>query len=172
MPLVMKKTYQISGNYTDNEKEMLVDMINAYRSRMADDMPEKNILNKKKTQYSDNQIIQFLRLSTNDLNGGTPRTNFTMFDLYSRGDDDLVVLGAIVFTLMSEGILQLRNQMDFSDSGLSISMFNKTGAYQGWASFLMQEYMLDKKEFKSSVIPSSGNSGFFGISSEFGYREF
>jgi hypothetical protein len=70
---------------------------------------------------------------------------------------------------MAEGILQLRNQVDYSDSGLTVAMFNKTGMYQGWVGFLLQTYLSDKKAVKSAVIPKSANSGFVGIGTEFGY---
>jgi hypothetical protein len=170
MPLVMKKIYQISGNYTQEEKQTLQDMIIAFRIRVSDDDPEKNILNKKTQKYSDDKIVQFFKMALGDINSSAPRTNDTIFSLAQIGQDDLIIEGAIVFSLISEGLLQLNNQMDYSDSGLSIALFNKTGLYQGWAGFFLQQYIGDKKEFKSSVIPRSANSGFFGVSSEFGYR--
>lgn len=170
MPLIMKKIYQISGNYTDEEKGILQDMITGFRVRMSDDDPEKNILNKKKEQYSDNRIVKFLELAVKDVNDGYPRTNYSIFKLYQMGEDSLVVDGAIIFALMAEGMLQLRNQVDYNDSGLSIALFNKTGLYQSWAGLLLQQYMQDKAMFKSSIIPRSANSGFVGVSSEFGYR--
>lgn len=170
MPLIMQKIYKINGNYTQEEKEILQNMIVEFRIRIADDDPEKNILNKKTQQYSDDKIIQFFKLALNDINGGIPKTNYTIFTLAQAGDDDLIIDGAIIFALMAEGFLQLRNQVDYSDSGLSIAMFNKTGIYQSWAGFLLQQYLGNKKEFKSSVIPRSYNSGFVGVSSEFGYR--
>lgn len=170
MPLVMKKIYKITGNYTAEQKETLQQLINEFRIRMSDDDPEKNILNKKKAQYSDDKIVSFLKLGAHDINGGIPPTKYSIFQLYKMGNSDLIVEGAMIFSLIAEGILQMRNQVDYSDSGLSIAMFNKTGIYQGWVGFLLQQYLADKKEFKSSVIPNSFNSGFFGITSEFGYR--
>lgn len=170
MPLVMKKIYQISGNYTQEEKQILQDMIVNFRARMADDDPQKNLLNKKTQQYSDDRIIGYFKMALSDLNGGAPITNYTIFTLYQRNESDLIVSGAMIFALIAEGILQIRNQMDYSDSGLSIGLFNKTGAYQGWAGFFIQQYISDKREFKSSIIPRSSNSGFVGVSSEFGYR--
>jgi hypothetical protein len=168
----MHKIYHISGNYTQEEKQILQELITDFRVRMADDDPEKNIINKKMEYYSDDQIVRFLKLAIKDINSGYPATKYTIFTLTQRGDDDLIVEGAIIFSLMSEGILQLRNQMDYNDSGLSIAMFNKSGMYQGWAGILLQQYMIDKKEFKSGVIPRSSNSGFVSVGSEFGYRWF
>lgn len=172
MPLVMKKIYNISGNYTPEEKQILQEMIIDFRTRMADDDPEKNIINKKTHQYSDDKIVRYFKIAMGDLNGGAPRTNYTIFTFAKLEDSDLIINGAMVFALLAEGILQLRNQMDYSDSGLSIGLFNKTGAYQGWAGFFLQQYIREKAEFKSTVIPKGYNSGFVGVSSEFGYRWF
>lgn len=168
MPIVMLRNYTIQGDYTDKEKSTLHRLIDMFRTTIGDDVPEKNILNKKMQQYSDSQIIKFLKRAMADINGGQPSTSFTIFDFAENWDDTLIVDGAVVFSLMNEGFLQLRNQVDFSDSGLSIGMFNKTQAYQGWASFLLQQYMQNKAELKQSLIVKNG-SMFVGISSEFSY---
>ena len=97
------------------------------------------------------------------MNNGIPRTNYTVEEF---PDDSLLVTGAMIQSFIAEGILQLRNQTDYSDAGLSVSMFNKTTGYQGWAGFLVQTYMQDKREFKRGVIARSGG-GFIGIRSQF-----
>jgi len=169
MSIVMKKIYAITGNYTPEEKVILAQYIDVFRLKMADDDPEKNVLNKKASQYLDNTIVKLIYSSLNDINSGFPKTNFSLVEFNNTIDDDLLVDGAMVFALIREGLLQLRNQIDFSDSGLSIAMFNKTGLYQGWANFLLQEYVASKKDIKRAVLPMSFNAGFVGISSEFGY---
>lgn len=167
MPIVLKKHFNITGNYTDSQKLILTELITDFRVRIFDDDPNKNILNSKKEQYTDNKIVGLLKVAIKDVNGGSPQTNYTMFNVPEK---DLLVNGAMVFAMIGEGILQLRNQISYSDSGLSIGMFDKTGQYQSWASFIFQNYLRDKAEFKSSIIVNSENSGFVGISSEFGYR--
>lgn len=168
MPLIMRKTYSITGNYTEEQKEILQEMVDMFRLRMSDDDASKNILNGKQLQYSDDKIVAFLKTALSDINGGVPRTNYTLFDFPKVGDNDLIVLGAMVFAFMAEGVFQLRNQADFSDSGLSIGLFNKTSMYQGWASFIMQTYFQRKAEWKSGLTSMLPNSGFIGIDSEFG----
>ncbi|MCX8074093.1 MAG: hypothetical protein N2749_00705 [Clostridia bacterium] len=165
----MKKIYKISGNYTPEEKEVLTKYIDMFRMRVADDDPEKNILNKKAYQYSDDTIVKLIMQSLSDINSGFPRTTYSLIYFDRNIDDNLIVDGAIVFALIREGILQMRNQIDYSDSGLSIAMFNKTSLYQGWASFLMQKYLQDKKDVKRAAMAKMPNAGFLGIGSEFGY---
>lgn len=169
MPVILKRVYQFKGDYTEDEKIQLQIMVDMFRLRMSDDIPDKNILNKCQSEYSDERIVRLLYTALDDLNGGTPKTNYSLFEFITFSDNDLVVMGAMVFALIGEGILQLRNQVDFSDSGISIAMFNKTGAYQGWANFILQQYMQSKAQMKSTIISTSPNSGFVGIHSEFSY---
>lgn len=171
MPIIMNKKYAIKGNYTEQQKAILEDLITNFRLSIGDDNPEKNILNKKMSVYSDEQIIRFLNRALKDINGGQPRTTFTLWDFSSNWDSSLIIDGAMVFALMAEGMLQLRNQVDFNDSGLSIAMFNKTQMYQGWASFLLQSYMQGKAELKAAVTAKAEPSMFIGIGSEFSYYE-
>ena len=169
MPIIMNKKYSIKGNYTDEQKAILERLIGMFRLTVGDDDPEKNILNKKMSAYSDEKVIRFLNRAMADINGGQPLTTFTIWTFAEQWDDTLIVDGAVVFAMLSEGILQLRNQVDFSDSGLTIGMFNKTQLYQGWASFLLQSYMQAKADLKAAVIAKAQPSMFVGIGSEFGY---
>lgn len=169
MPIIMKKKYTLPGSYTDEQKEILISLIDLFRVSVSDDDPEKNILNNKTSQYSDEKIISLLNRAMQDINGGFPLTNFTIYEFATRWDNTLIVDGAVVFALIGEGILQLRNQVDYSDSGLSIALFNKSPQYQGWAGILMQNYMQAKAEFKRAYTIENQPSIFYGIGSEFGY---
>jgi hypothetical protein len=141
-----------------------VELIQDLREMLADDDPEKNILNQKKQAYSDTKLRFFLKQALRDVNAGSPRTTYSLEDM---PEPDLLVLGGMIFSLIAEGILQLRNQLDYSDAGLSISMFNKTGGYQGWAGFLLQSYITGKTDFKRGVLAHSPGAGFYGIRSQF-----
>lgn len=166
MPIIMKNITTLSGNYTEDQQNILLGYIDLFRGCIADSDPSKNIIIGKTSTYTDNEVIFFFNRALKDLNTGIPRTNYTLFNF---PDDDLMTSGAMVFALIKEGLLQLKNNVDYSDSGLSINLFNKSSQYQGWVGFLMQDYMSDKAIFKSGVLPSSPNSGFVGIGSEFGY---
>lgn len=169
MPIVLKRKYTIAGSYTDDQLEILTYLIDLFRISVGDDNPEKNILNKKTSRYTDQDIIRYLDRAMQDINGGQPLTHFTIFDFATNQDNTLIIDGAIVFAMIAEGILQLANQVSYSDSGLSISMFDKSQIYQGWAGFLLQNYMQAKSEFKQGYLGQSQPSIFQGIGSEFGY---
>lgn len=169
MSVVLTKVYEISGNYTEEEKIVYKDLIDDFRLAIADDIPEKNVTIGKIYQYTDNQIVALMERALRDLNCGYPKSNKTIVEMYNA-NSNLLIMGAIIFSLLREGIFQLRNQIDFNDSGLSIAMFNKTTLYQSWYGTLLNQYLQEKQNYKDSIIPSSPNAGFVGIMSEFGYR--
>ena len=141
-------------------EELVADL----REMLMDEDPTKNILNSKKQQYSDLKLKFFLKQALRDANSGSPNTVFT---LENFPEPDLIITGAMIFCFIAEGILQLRNQLDYNDAGLSLSLFNKTGTYQSWANFLLQSYIGGKTDFKRGVIPNSSGSGFCGVRSQF-----
>lgn len=170
MPLVINKSYSIPKQYTPQEAEIYKDLLDQFRTRVGDDIPEENILYKKMQRYKDNRIISFINAALTDINGyGVPRTKYSLIEMY-RLDAALLLLGAEITMLKREGIFQGANQIDFNDSGLSIGMYNKSPVFQSWWGQLMIQYIEDKKTFKSGVIPGSRNAGFLGIGTEFGYR--
>lgn len=172
MPIILERRTNIKGNYTAAEKEMLSRMIASFRLMAADYDPKLNILNMQKLSYSDEQIISFLQQCVDDLNIGVPPTKFSIFQFYTKGYIGLVVEGGVVFSLLSMGLLQTKNQVNYNDAGLSVNLFDKAGLYQSWYGVLMQDYLQKKQQFKSTVTASSANAGFIGIDSEFSYQGF
>ncbi|MEG0728131.1 MAG: hypothetical protein RR420_00775 [Anaerovoracaceae bacterium] len=167
MPIILKKIYKISGNYTDEQKIIYKEIIDDFRIRMKDEDPDKNILNNKMYQYEDDVIIALINMAVKDVNSGIPMTNYTIETIHNTIDRSILLLGAMIFALQREGIFELRNQIDFNDSGLSIAMYNKSPMYQSWYGNVLQEYMMAKQGIKRGAIVNSEDSGFVGISSEF-----
>lgn len=169
MPVILEPKTKIEGSYTAAEKQILVELIASFRILMADDDANKNVLNMQQLTYTDDKIINLLQQAGNDINVSKPMTRFTIFQIYNKQAAMLLVKGAMVFGLLSEGLLQAKNQMNYNDAGLSVSMFDKTGLYQSWYGTMLQDYMNVRQQFKQSMIPSGDNAGFYGISSQFGY---
>jgi len=141
-------------------------LVTELRALLSDDDATKNILNGKKQVYSDAKLLFFIKLGLSDVNSGSPKTAYTL-DTFPKDDDDLIVQAAMVLIYMAEGVLQLRNQIDYSDAGLSVALFNKTGGYQGWAGFILQQYSAGKAQFKRGVWANTSGAGFVGIASGF-----
>lgn len=140
------------------------DYVTELRGMLSDTDGSKNILNHKLPQYSDTQLEFFISRGLKDVNSGLPATNYALEDF---PEDDLLVNAALIQVCIAEGFLQLRNQIDYNDAGLSISLFNKTSGYQSWAGFLLTTYLSDKDSFKKSIIGMQAGSGFLGIQSQF-----
>lgn len=168
MAIVMIRNYEIDDKYSNEEKEILRDLIDIFRVRVADHDAEKNILNGKELSYSDPMIIKFLESAALDINAGIPRTNFTVFELHRKKHTGVLMTGAIIMSLMHEGLLQLKNQANYSDSGLSIQLFDKSTYYQSWLGILLNQYEGEKRDFKASVISSQGHSIFYGVATDYG----
>ena len=167
MAVILSRIYNIPGVYSEDEKAMYQDIIDAVRLRIADDEPLRNILNKQQEKVTDGEIISLANEVGRDLNSGTPRTKYPLKQFYNM-DSNAVIMGIMIFWFIKEGLLQTANQTDFNDSGLTIQMFNKTPLYQSWYQTLLNPYLQAKQDIKDSIIPSSINSGFVGIHSEFG----
>jgi hypothetical protein len=141
-----------------------VELLANLRAMLSDDDPTKNILNGQKEMYSDTKLSIFLDMACRDINSGSPRTIYALEEIT---DENLIIMGATIFACLAEGILQLRNNIDYNDAGLALAMFNKTGGYQSWYGLLLQNYLQSKMDFKRGVIPSSAGAGFRGIGSQF-----
>ena len=165
--IVMTKYYNIPGNFTQQEKETFIELIDDFRVLSADFNPENNIAYRKKSIFTDTQIISFYELAVGDLNSGLPRTNFTALAFGMSQDRSLLVLSAVIFSLISEGILHTRNNVSYNDNGLSVNMFNKGPELQSWAGFLLNTYLQRKADFKRSIVLQKVNAGFSGVASEY-----
>ena len=165
--VVMTRHYNIPGNFTQQEKETLTGLLDDFRVMSADYNPENNIAYRKKFVFTDTQIISFYELAVGDLNSGLPKTSFTALAFGMSQDRSLLVLSAVIFSLISEGILHTRNNVSYNDNGLSINLFNKGAELQGWAGFLLNTYLQRKADFKRSIILQKVNAGFSGVASEY-----
>lgn len=170
MPVILYRNYDIPNTYTNDEKAAYISLIEDFRTRIRDDVPEDNILYKKTLRFKDRQIINLINTAVKDINSfGVIKTKYDLI-YYNNFDSNLLIEGAIVMMLRGEGIIQAANQIDFNDSGLSIAMYNKSPQYQSWWGNIAVSYDTSKKNFKDGVIVRSPNSGFVGVASEFSYR--
>lgn len=168
MPIILKRSISIDNkdNLTDLEKETIVELLTRFRSRVRELDSKNNIWDANENFFSDQEIYNFYLDAVKDINTGNPRTNLNIYEL-AREDEGLLIAGSVIMALMAEGLLQLRNQVSYNDSGLSINMFDKTQLYQSWTSFLLNIYFSQKAEFKAYMGTQKENSGFVGIQSEF-----
>lgn len=156
--------------WTDEEKELYSEtersLADDLRMQLKDDNAARNHLDAYQQHYTNAELIFYIRRAVKDINRETPHTNYTV-DNFPVDHQDLLITGGMIFAFVADGVLQLRNQIDYSDAGLSLSMFNKSSLYDQKVSFYLQIYLQDRKEFKRGVLANSVSAGFYGIASPF-----
>lgn len=162
----LTKDEYITKTFPDEkEREHIISLFDDFRTEIYDYCADKNILDDKKIVANAKNIHKYFKRAIRDLNTGVPITNYTILNFPDTG---LLVEGAVVFFLISNGILQLRNQLNYNDAGLTISMFDKSGMYMSWVQLLYNMYIQGKTAFKRTETTRKYGAGFYGIGSEFG----
>jgi len=77
----------------------------------------------------------------------------------------LLLYGSSIQTLRSAGILQSRNQLEYSSGGITVRTFDKTQLYQSWILQFVQEYEIKKNAMKKFLNIEGSWPG--GVSSEY-----
>jgi len=76
----------------------------------------------------------------------------------------LLFYGTIIQILRSAGLLQSRNNLNYSDGGLTVATSDKAPQYKGWADSFFAEYEAKKRTFKISL---NAGAAYGGVSSEY-----
>jgi hypothetical protein len=71
----------------------------------------------------------------------------------------LLLRGAVISVLQSVGIMQTRNQLQFSDGGISVGVSDKAPMIMQWVQMLQQSYEQKKVQFKiaTNISNALGN---------------
>ena len=127
----------------------LDDLVPRFRIRILDTDAEKNTL-LEELEFTDDQIKGFIVEALYDINEYEPRTNFRLEEFPKTS---LLLDGALVFALQARGLIQLRNQISYSDAGFSVNLDDKSGNYAQWLNMVSTKYLHALKEFKRSIVP-------------------
>lgn len=125
------------------------------------DTPQLNRL--IKGYESDEEMLTFaIDMTIDDWNVTTPvigNTSIANFPSLS-----LLMQGATIWILKSQGIFQARNELNYNTGGSSFVRMNKSNYYQNWMVNLANEYELKKRNLK---IQQNIAGGWGGVSSEY-----
>jgi len=103
-----------------------------------------------------------------------PLGSFTLDNILELGYTNLARYGTALALLESVGLLQTRNQLNFSDGGINVGISDKTPLLQSWINMFRQKYEQDKLKIKVSmniqqIIGESGvHSEYFFINGFYG----
>jgi len=108
-------------------------------------------------------LIDFsIELALDDFNTSPPLIG--NFPIETHPSQSLVLMATIIWILKSAGLLQSRNQLDYSAGGLTVASSNKTPLYQSWINIFMQEYEAKKANLKKSI---NAEAAYGGVHSEY-----
>lgn len=126
-----------------------------------------NHLLEDSTENSDTDLDRAIRFGLMAFNTMLPMTQFSLSNL-TDGEYYFVINEAVIQVLISAGILNSRNRLNYSDGGLTIADHDRAGPYQSWIQTLRQFYQQEKQYKISKNIESCYGSGYgSGVSSEF-----
>jgi len=96
---------------------------------------------------SDDELLTFaIEMAISDWNSTTPILGYVTIANYPSLF--LLIHGAAIQILKSQGILQTRNQLNYNAGGSSFSRFDKAPMYQQWLNMFENTYQVQKRNFK------------------------
>lgn len=95
-----------------------------------------------------------------------PLGSYSLEQLLELGYTSMARYGTIIALLESVGLLQTRNQLNFSDGGINVGISDKTPQIQTWIQMFRAKYEQDKIKIKIS-LNIRGILGECGVHSEY-----
>lgn len=125
------------------------------------DTPQLNRLIRK--EESDNELLDFaLEMTISDWNSTSPHID--RIDIQNYPSLYLLMHGAVIQILKSQGIYQARNELTYQAGGSSFMRFNKSSYYMNWMINLSNDYEIKKRNMK---IAKNITGGWGGVDSEY-----
>jgi len=154
MPIILQNlTDSYKPTYTDRERHLLHDLRTMLKDLPMDTMRSLNTLieHHRGERWSDSQLIVYLHLAVGDLNAEPPHTVYTLED-FPDNLHTTMIMGAFVFSLISESVLQNGENFSYSDNGISLNI-NLAQGYQSAAQMMLAGYIQQKKDIKRAMRP-------------------
>ena len=125
------------------------------------DTPQLNRLIRK--EESDNELLDFaLEMTISDWNSTSPHID--RIEIQNYPSLYLLMHGAVIQIMKSQGIYQARNELTYQAGGSSFMRFNKSSYYMNWMINLSNDYEIKKRNMK---IAKNITGGWGGVASEY-----
>lgn len=134
----------------------------AVRRFLRDDPRFNTLLSGFET--NDEQLDLCITLALSDWNTTPPLIGFVSTGTHPSGV--LLIVGTIIQVLVSAGILQSRNQLNYTAGGVTVQVSDKAQQYQSWLNLLVAQYENQKNRLKQAI---NLESCWGGIPSEYAY---
>jgi hypothetical protein len=114
--------------------------------------------------FSEDEVDMQLETSLSDFNAWPTFTCFT-WDTLPETFLGVITLGAQVFSLYAQGLLEAGREFTITDNGVSFVPPQISGYMQSTASALLQSYTDMKEKIKANIKPSPAGIGTFRVMS-------
>ncbi len=131
------------------------------------DFAELNLLIRGE-ESSDRMIAWAILDFLSDFNATPPFTYFTIEDMYARNWQSFATRGTAISLLQSAMLLYARNQLPFSDGGISSVINDKAPMIQSILGLFQSSYEQTKRQIKTAInIEGMLDQGASGLHSEY-----
>jgi hypothetical protein len=114
------------------------------------DFAELNLLIRGE-ESSDRMIAWATFDFVSDFNSSPPFSGYTLEAMYDSGWSSFAIRGTVVTVLQSLSLWYTRNNLPFSDGGISVNMNDKAGALMQMSSLLQSAYEQNKAKIKTAL---------------------
>lgn len=139
-----------------------VTFIGQVRTYLRDVVEFNALLSGEET--SDGLISLAADLAADDFTNSPPLIG--LYTVESHPSLYILFLGTLIHVLRSAGLLQARNNLNYSDGGLTVATSDKSPMYQAWANNFFQEYESKKRTYKMAI---NAESAYGGVRSEYSW---
>jgi len=143
--------------WTDNWKRMTA----LLRKYLRDFAPLNKLVSGEES--SDSDLKMALLTCIEDINGTPPFTGFSLDELLSYRQLYLLMIGAACNVVEGLVLHYARNEVKFTDSGISVAVSDKSPAFLRWYQIMRSTYEQKKSQFKIAW-----NNGQLASTSEIG----
>lgn len=126
------------------------------------DHPQFNALQLNDFETSDAVVSLCADLAADDFSTSPPLIG--RFSVENHPSLYLLFIGTVLQVLRSAGLMQARNDLNYSDGGLTVATSNKSPIYKAWADMYYAEYEQKKRTLKISI---NASSAYGGVASEY-----
>jgi len=124
-------------------------MINMLRAYVRDFTPLNRLLDGEESKDRDLALAIFRAVE--DFSGTPPPNYYTLQTLISHHKSDLLLRGAACKLMESVVFQYARNEIQFSDAGVSVKISDKTPIFLNIYGLLYNQWTAEKKEAKISM---------------------
>lgn len=160
-------TRELTG-HTPDKSDVMEAMIAMLRALLRDWEVIHELLDGEESKDRDLALAIFRCIE--DFNGTSPLTSYSLPDLVSLRQTDLILQGSACNVVQSVYFPHLRNEVQFSDAGINVQVQGKHQGFLQWYQMVKNEYEQKKRSAKIAFNQEgllSASVGMSGIPSEF-----